>query len=192
MGSKDERTGTVQDDSDVGEGFLDRWSRLKREARQEERPASDSPGDGAGPTAPAVGASGGEEDTAAGTPAVPELPPLESLGDDSDYSAFLAPGVHPDLRRAALRRLFRASKFNVVCPLDDNVRDFTKFTPLGDIVTADMQHRLLMRMERELAAAGEKGDAPVVASEEGDASSDTTGAGSDTTTEEDNDDTQSA
>lgn len=192
MGSKDEGTRNAQGDSDVGEGFLDRWSRLKREARKAEPPGSDSSGGGAGPTAPAVPGSGREEDAPAATPAVPELPPLESLGDDSDYSAFLAPGVPPDLRRAALRRLFRSSKFNVVCPLDDNVRDFTKFTPLGDIVTADMQHRLLMRMERELAAAGEKGGAPVAASEEVDAGSDMSGAGSDTITEQNDDDTQSA
>lgn len=192
MGSKDDRTGTAPDSAEADEGFLHRWSRRKREALQGERPAIDPPDNAATqPHAPAAGASGRDEVAPAEPPAAPELPPIESLGDDSDYSAFLAPGVSPDLRRAALRRLFRASKFNVVCPLDDNVRDFTKFTPLGDIVTADMKHRLLMRLERELAAAGEAGDALDAPSAEGNAGREGTPE-SGATTEEGSDDKQSA
>ena len=76
------------------------------------------------------------------------MPPLESLGPDSDYSGFLSRGVSEALRRKALARLFRSPAYNVVDGLDDYAEDFTKFAPLGDIVTADMRHQLEQRLKR--------------------------------------------
>src|SRR5581483_7896140 len=37
-----------------------------------------------------------------------QLPPLESLGKDSDYSLFLRKGVPEELRRQALRRMWQS------------------------------------------------------------------------------------
>ncbi len=82
-----------------------------------------------------------------------EMPPLESLGPDSDYSDFLSKAVSPELRRAALRKLFSSPKFNVTDGLDDYAEDYTQHAPLGDIVTAEMRHRLE-------AAAARAGTAP--------------------------------
>jgi hypothetical protein len=45
----------------------------------------------------------------------PSLPPIESLGPDSDLRPFLKPGVPADLTRAALRRVWSA---------DPAIRDF--------------------------------------------------------------------
>ena len=115
------------------EPFLQRWSRRKREAGQgidEEKAPPPSSGAAEAATAPAE------------PPAVPELPDIDSLGQDSDYSAFMAPGVDGSLRRQALRKLFSSPKFNVCDGLDDYCEDFTRWTPLGDIVTADMRHHL--------------------------------------------------
>ncbi|HEV7369167.1 DUF3306 domain-containing protein [Arenibaculum sp.] len=76
-------------------GFLGRWARLKAETRMREAEAEAE-------AAPA------EADAACEVPEEafdPEsLPPLESLGADSDYAAFLAKGVPKALRNAALRR----------------------------------------------------------------------------------------
>lgn len=69
------------------EGFLARWSRLKR-GPEEPRAGTEPPGT--------------EEETAAVELA--SLPPLESLGGDSDYTAFLQRGVPDELQRLALRR----------------------------------------------------------------------------------------
>jgi hypothetical protein len=91
---------------------------------------------------------------------VVELPDLEQLDQDSDYSAFLTPGVDAALRKRALRKLFSSPKFNVFDGLDTYRDDFTNFPPLGDIVTADMRHHL-ERIARELAASTE--DAPPLA-----------------------------
>jgi len=71
------------------ERFMGRWSRLKREAR-EEQPAPPPPP---------------EEQPEAGEPFDPStLPPVESLDSDSDYTRFLAPEVPQEMRLLALRK----------------------------------------------------------------------------------------
>ncbi|MGB7183155.1 MAG: DUF3306 domain-containing protein [Burkholderiaceae bacterium] len=76
-------------------------------------------------------------DTAAGQP---ELPSLESLNEDSDYSPFMGPNVSKEIRNLALRKLFSSPIYNITDGLDDYDEDFTTFEKLGDIVTADMRH----------------------------------------------------
>ena len=71
-----------------------------------------------------------------------DMPPLESLGEDDDYSGFMSTGVSEELRNLALRKLFRSAKFNVVDGLNDYDDDFTNFEPLGDIITSDMRHQM--------------------------------------------------
>lgn len=83
------------------EGFLGRWSRLKHEARVEEpalEPAPPAPEALLPETVPPEPSPGdtGEE--------VADLPSLDSLGSDSDYTGFLRREVPADLRREALRR----------------------------------------------------------------------------------------
>jgi len=132
------------------EPVLARWSRLKAQARRPEaRPAPESGarGDDEPPeTAAAVDAASAE-----GAPPAPvQLPDLEQLHEDSDYSAFLAPGVDAALKKRALRKLFHSPKFNVFDGLDTYRDDFTSFPALGSIVTADMRFQL-ERAARELA-----------------------------------------
>jgi Protein of unknown function (DUF3306) len=66
------------------EGVLRRWSRRKLEAAARAEPARPD-------------AAAAPQDEA------PDLPPIETLGTDSDYVAFLASGVPEELRRRALR-----------------------------------------------------------------------------------------
>lgn len=84
------------------------------------------------------------------TPA--ELPPLESLGDDSDYSMFMSSEVDESLRKLALRKLFKAPFFNIRDGLNDYDEDFTNFEELGDIVTSDMKYHA----ERKKAEAEQR------------------------------------
>jgi hypothetical protein len=139
--SGEKKAGTAEPPG--SEPFLQRWSRRKADARSglESEPealpsGADTPG--ALPEGPE------------GSEAV-ELPDLDSLGEDSDYSAFMSPGVDAGLRRKALRKLFSSPKFNVIDDMDDYCGDFTKFESLGDIVTADMKHHI----ERLARAAAE-------------------------------------
>jgi hypothetical protein len=134
------------------EPFLGRWSRLKAQAREREAepaPPVDEQAAAPSPAPPADAAPAAE-------PPLPvELPDIDQLGEDSDYSAFLAEGVDAELRKRALRKLFHSPKFNVFDGLDTYRDDFTSFPALGSVVTVDMRHQL-ERAARELAARAEK------------------------------------
>jgi hypothetical protein len=130
-----------------GEPFLERWSRRKVEVRSGVEVEPDPPsGDAARAEAP-------EQDSQ--PQAAVELPDLDSLDADSDYSAFMAQGVDDVLQRKALRKLFASPKFNVLDGLDDYCGDYTQFEALGDIVTADMQYQI-ERVARAAAKALEE------------------------------------
>lgn len=129
--------------------FLRRWAQRKADAQ---RPAeATGPGIDPVPEASPAGSSppGADASPAAADAAVP-LPPIESLGPDSDYRPFLAQGVDKALRTQALRKLFHQPEYNVIDPLNDYIDDFTDFAPLGDVMTADLRHRL--EQEAEAAA----------------------------------------
>lgn len=113
--------------------FFKRWSDRKLEASQapvEEKPLAEST------TEPKV------EKTDA------DMPPLESLTAESDFSDFMSPGVSESLRKAALRKLFHMPHLNVVDGLDDYAEDFTSFEPLGDIVTHHARHMMEVEEKR--------------------------------------------
>lgn len=137
------------------ESFLGRWSRLKAQARERESQPVFDPEERGGDASPA----GLAQDPPDAAPPVVELPDLEQLDQDSDYSAFLTPGVDAALRKRALRKLFSSPKFNVFDGLDTYRDDFTSFPPLGDVVTADMRHHL-ERLAKELAARTEGAPPP--------------------------------
>ena len=100
------------------EGFLERWSRRKREAADVpaaeaalEQPREDKTGEQLAPASPATPASHPREE--AFDPAT--LPPIESISAKTDIRDFLRPGLPPDLTRAALRRAWSS---------DPAIRDF--------------------------------------------------------------------
>jgi hypothetical protein len=156
---------------DEQEGFLTRWSRRKSEVRKGEvlpEPADEPEGEpqdagqalqDAPPSGEPVVPAPGDEEGQAPAETATELPPLESLGEDSDYSAFMGEGVPQDLRQKALKKLFHSPKFNVRDGLDDYDWDFTNPEPLGDIVTAEMRYRIERELER-LAGLDEDEEKP--------------------------------
>lgn len=85
-----------------------------------------------------------------------DMPALDSLDEDSDYSDFLSPGVSDKLRKLALQKLFHGQSFNICDGLDDYDEEFTSFEKLGDIVTADMRFQLEEEAKRELQIAAEE------------------------------------
>jgi hypothetical protein len=122
---------------------LGRWSRRKLDA------ARTAPAD-ATPTAAAPAAP------AAPTASAPvELPPVDSLTFDSDFTAFLRPEVDDDVKRAALKQLFRDPRFNVMDGLDTYIDDYTKADPIPENMLAGLMQRF--------ANASAADTAPVVA-----------------------------
>lgn len=126
------------------ESFLQRFHRRKIEARHVAAQQAALPSED--PAALALPAEPAPEPTDA------DMPPLESLTADSDYSGFLSSKVSEGLRRAALRKLFHSEQFNVLDDLDDYAEDFTTFTALGDFVTSDMRHALEQAAKKQAEA----------------------------------------
>ena len=123
--------------SDSQEDFLARWSRRKvaqdQGATHEETVALQKTG------------MPDEEPASELTDA--DMPPLESLDEDSDFAPFLSTGVSDGLRRKALRILFGQSAFNITDGLNDYDEDYTEFADLGNVITHEMKRAL----QRELA-----------------------------------------
>ena len=141
--------------------FLGRWSRRKALQQEEADQLTISEGAGQEDELPAVVE---EEEAPALTDA--DMPSLETLGEDDNYSDFLSPEVSEKLRKVALRQLFHGTGFNIRDGLDDYDEDFTIFKPLGDIITADMRHReeMLERKAKEaLARKNEDSDDSITA-----------------------------
>jgi hypothetical protein len=84
----------------AGENFLGRWSRRKQAQQDtEDAPAVEDTEDGEA-TAP----DAEDGDNAAIDPA--DLPDIDSLGKDSDFTVFMQDGVPEALRNRALRKLW--------------------------------------------------------------------------------------
>ena len=177
MSARDRGVSTESRTDLDAEGPLRRWVRRKREvAREKEaedearrrdtrRAPSDAAGDARESTDDASEPSVVEEKVLTDE----DMPPLDSLDENSDYSGFLSSGVSETLRRRALRKLFSSAVFNIPDGLDDYDDDFTSFAALGDIVTSDMKHQAEMEAERakRAQASAEPSTRPEEESREG-------------------------
>lgn len=141
-----------QEDEDPG--FFRRWSERKRRVRAAQ---GDEPLPAATSSVPqAEAAAGAADDTSERVLTDEDMPTLDSLNEDSDYSGFFSPGVSEPLRRAALRKLFSSAKLNIVDGLDDYAEDYRSFEALGDIITSDMRFEMEREAERAKQALDDK------------------------------------
>ena len=140
---KDDREPTGNRDD---EAFLPRWSRRKQACdRHSDQTLIADPEDEPAPVSPPLCDS--------------DMPPVETLDEESDFRGFLSPEVSDELRRLALRKLFHAATFNVRDGLDDYDDDLTQFAKLGEIITADIRHQL-ERVSKPEAGQAEDPGAP--------------------------------
>lgn len=115
-----------------------------------------------------------------------DMPPLESLGPESDYSMFMARNISSALRSRALKRLFAAPEFNRICLCAEYAEDYTNFTPLGGIVPHDMARQIAVNAERaarKLAEAGQEALGRVAGATDAGAPTDASDAAADTDTD---------
>jgi hypothetical protein len=134
------------------ENFLSRWSRRKQADGKDETQSDPGPASraaGMPPQEAAGNAYSRQELTDA------DMPPLDSLGSDSDFSLFMSPGVSEQLRTQALRKLFHLPDFNVTDGLNDYDEDYTQFAGLGKVVTREMQRMLKRELEAGIAPEAE-------------------------------------
>jgi hypothetical protein len=119
------------------EGGFSRWSRRKRDTRAPRQEDATGPGADAPPPAdsPARTAALTPGDEGESAPSAPDLPAVDDLDGESDYSPFMADGVPDELRQAALRKLWRSNPvFNVRDGLDDYDDDFTIIEAIKTVV----------------------------------------------------------
>jgi hypothetical protein len=142
---------------DEKEGFLPRWSRLKKEVRHAEgrlpeRKPEASPASPATPAAAPSKESSAHEGAASSGASVPQLPPIDSLkGLASEYKEFLKPGVDESLRRSALKKLFSDPYFETFERFEAYCEDYTKGEPIPAAMLRTLAHakRLLFDEKKE-------------------------------------------
>lgn len=121
--------------SDEGEGFLARWSRRKALVREGKAVLPEAPEPVVPPSAPVAKSAPLPAPPAVEAPA-PERPPAPTLDDvaqltrSSDYTRFVAPDVDPQVKNAALKKLFADPQFNVMDGLDVYIDDYGQPDPI--------------------------------------------------------------
>jgi hypothetical protein len=120
------------------DGFLSRWARRKAQVKQgapvvaEARPPVVAVPPAAQHPAPveALPSVAPAAPTADPAPPLPTLDDVAQLTKDSDYSRFVAQGVDPGVRNAAMKKLFTDPHFNVMDGLDIYIGDYNTFEPI--------------------------------------------------------------
>ncbi len=143
----------------MAEGFLGRWSRRKLDVKegrpvQAEPPAPEpalSPealpaqaNAPAGPMGPAPQAA---------VPAEPLPPPtlddVAALTPQSDFSRFTGAGVSPEVRNAAMKKLFSDPHFNVMDGLDVYIDDYSLPDPMPEQMLRSLASSEFLGLFRE-------------------------------------------
>ncbi|MCU4119822.1 DUF3306 domain-containing protein [Variovorax sp. N23] len=138
----------------MSEGFFDRWSRRKQQARAEDAPAvvpAEGPPD-AVPPAQAVSTDAPLVVAPPAQPGDPDAPPPPTLADttsltiDSDFKPFLAKGVAPEVKNAAFKKLFADPHFNVMDRMDIYIDDYSIPSPLPESVLRQMASAKFLKL----------------------------------------------
>ena len=137
---------------DRDEAFLRRWSRRKIE----DGPADEAPPDAGLPEdSTAIASENAADADAESAAVVADLPDIETLDKDSDYTGFLRDGVPEELKKLALRKLWLSDP--VLANLD-GLNDYDE--DFGDILKTGAAYM------KRLADEGEKFTRPGAAEEE--------------------------
>jgi hypothetical protein len=122
-------------------GFLNRWSKKKLGAEPELSPSElaekqSLAQDSKGLKDPALGEQSSEknlEPVAGAAQAQEVAPTLEDvlkLTQDSDFSAYVKPGIDPEVQKAAMQKLFSDPRYNIMDGLDIYIDDYSKPDPI--------------------------------------------------------------
>ena len=148
--------------ADTPNGFAARWSQRKVQARSGVAVEPNLP------LAPAAVDAGPASVPAA---APPEEPPkvltmadVAGLSRDSDFSRFVAAGVAPGVRCAAMKKLFADPHFNVMDGLDTYIADYGQPDPIPLAMLRQMNQSRLLGLfddqeQADAAAVGERAQA---------------------------------
>src|SRR5690606_9850958 len=68
------------------------------------------------------------------------------LTRSSDFSAYVAPGVDEDVKRAAMKKLFSDPRYNVMDGLDVYIDDYTQTTPIPPALLRTMAQAAALKL----------------------------------------------
>jgi hypothetical protein len=158
----------------MADGFLGRWARRKEAVRQGKEPPPEVPEAEAGAVAQEPGAvpsaTSGEATAARPEDSPPPPPTLEdthALTADSDFTRFVKPEVAPEVKNAAMKKLFADPHFNVMDGLDVYIDDYSKPDPIPPEMLRQLASAAFLKLfdepeEKEKAEAGaEAANAPM-------------------------------
>jgi hypothetical protein len=167
----------------VSDPFLSRWSRRKREVA-----AGQTPSEPASALKPPDSSSGqvnsteskkqvAPTDAAPPTQTATPAEPLPSLADvseltpSSNFQPFMREGVAPDVRNAAMKKLFADPHFNVMDGLDIYIDDYSQPDPLPAGMLQRMVGAQLLNLAAPEPPAQASASAPHVVTQENPAQS---------------------
>ena len=150
----------------MADGFLSRWSQRKQAVREgQSLVEAPAPATLPSPSAreldkqksakasAALAGTGSQQDQlpAAGGAAAPErvLPTLEDvkqLTPESDFSSFVAQGVSPEVRNAAVKKLFADPRYSMIDGMDIYLEDYSLPSPLSAAMLAKMVSAKTLRL----------------------------------------------
>lgn len=137
------------------ENFFDRWSRRKKEAR-EEAPApaaaqeAETPTDALAGTAMPVPAApeAAAPLSAESQPEIPQptLADAQALTPESDFRPFVGRNVAPEVKNTAFKKLFADPQFNVMDGMDTYIDDYSESTPIPGNVLRQMASAKFLKL----------------------------------------------
>ncbi len=152
----------------MADGFLGRWSRRKLDERQEKaaplQPGAALPepviaaqaaihAANANPLATAPGEAGvdpglrgDDKPEAAGVAPTPTLDDAHALTSSSDFKPFMARGVTPEIKNAAMKKLFADPHFNVMDRLDTYIDDYSQPDPIPAAMLRQLASAKFLRL----------------------------------------------
>jgi hypothetical protein len=150
----------------MSEGFLQRWSRRKVQGEaappEEPRPPKAEPPQvvpAAGSKPPELPVAADANPDAAAQQA--EAPPLtledtRSLTPESDFKPFMARSVAPEVRNAAMKKLFADPHFNVMDRMDVYIDDYSNPAPLPAAALRKMASAAFLKLVDDEEDDGKK------------------------------------
>lgn len=86
-----------------------------------------------------------EPDRAAETP-LPTLEDVRALTAHSDFKPFMAQGVSPEVKNAAMKKLFTDPHYNVMDGLDIYIDDYSKADPIPESMLRNMASAQFLKL----------------------------------------------
>ena len=146
------------------DGFFSRWSRRKVDVREGRRLDDPPPAavKVAAPVAATPAGQSSESETSKPEPIGPTLADVQQLTPESDFTGFMARGVAPDVKNAAMKKLFADPHFNVMDRMDIYIDDYGQPDPLPVGMLQKMRSAQFMQLvppePAEKPAAGQGGE----------------------------------